>query len=68
MHAVWIHMVLLTLSERGTLELRLLEIARTLDEMKRRRVWDLRLEYALSRERELLTGRLARSESDGALR
>jgi hypothetical protein len=61
-------MVLLTLSERGTLELRLLEIARTLDEMKRRRVWDLRLEYALSRERELLTGRLARSESDGALR
>lgn len=62
LRGVGILMVLLTLSERGTIELRLLEIARMLNEMKRRRVWDLRLEYALTKERELLTGRLARTE------
>lgn len=34
-------MVPLTLSERGAIELRLLEIAMVLDDMKRHRVWDL---------------------------
>jgi len=52
-------MVPLTLSERGTIELRLLAISRVLDDMKQHRCWDLRLEHDLSRERALLIAQLA---------
>jgi len=51
----------LSLTERAKIDHRLREITMALDDMKRHRIWDARFEHALREERELLTGRLARS-------